>query len=128
MSLKWWNALWLQRALATYTATLCCADAAKKGTQGHLLDQYFAALEQDQKDSTHPVYQEVERSDIANECCDSISLGKGLAWINQAFFLVGRETMQAGLKSFFAEKRYYAADLPDFVRHINRAVQGQHSK
>lgn len=67
VSIRWWNDLWLQRALASYAALLCFDEAAQRGSAMHFLDGYFAALEQDQKDSTQPICQDVERSDIAHE-------------------------------------------------------------
>jgi aminopeptidase N len=39
----------------------------------------------------------------AQDIFDGISYGKGASWLNQTFFLFGREVFKKGIKSYFEE-------------------------
>lgn len=124
--MKWWDDLWLNEAFANFVSYLCLDEA--EGLEEYtaawsiFLVTSFRGLATDQQSTTHPISVEVPDSDAADDIFDGISYGKGAAFLNQAFFLFGREVFLIGLASYFKEYAFQNTQLADFVRHMSNAA------
>jgi aminopeptidase N len=126
VTMKWWDDLWLNEAFANFVSYLCLDEA--EGLEEYtaawsiFLVTSFRGLATDQQSTTHPISVEVPDSDAADDIFDGISYGKGAAFLNQAFFLFGREVFLIGLASYFKEYAFQNTQLVDFVRHMSKAA------
>jgi len=125
VTMKWWDDLWLNESFANFVSFICQDEAPGMddytNAWGLFLNQSFWGLATDQKNTTHPIACEVIHTDSARDIFDGISYGKGASWLNQTFFLFGREVFKKGIASYFKEFAYSNSTLDDFVRHLDDA-------
>jgi len=109
VTMKWWNDLWLNESFAEYMSHLSMSKSPKishfhSTVWVSFLREKFAGISADVLSSTHPICiqtEQVASTDQVMALFDGIAYGKGSAWLNQLFNLLGYETMSKGLQVYF---------------------------
>jgi aminopeptidase N len=126
VTMKWWDDLWLNESFATFISYYCQAKF-EEFSEYHditwaMFNRYKGwAYRADGLSSTHAIYSEVPSTDDAETVFDGISYGKGSAWLKQTHFIIGHDTLRAGLHKYFQEFSWKNTTLPDFVNSLNWA-------
>jgi aminopeptidase N len=120
VTMKWWDDLWLNEAFATYLSyrIMTEEEEMKKEfpTTWVSFQQYkFWGINTDQLSSTHPICAPINSTIEAESLFDGISYGKGSAFIQQVFYVLGRDVVKAGLYKYFETFKWKNTSLNDFV-------------
>lgn len=133
VTMKWWDDLWLNESFATFMSYYCQAKF-EEFKEYHditwaMFNKYKGwAYRADGLSSTHAIYSEVPSTDDAETVFDGISYGKGSAWLKQTHFIIGHDTMRAGLHKYFQDFSWKNTTLPDFVGSLNWAWEQSGNK
>lgn len=105
VTMEWWDNLWLNEGFASWMEN--------KATD-HFYPQWAMwlqsesarqrAMKQDSKATTHPVVQEIDSAEQADQAFDDITYRKGQAVIRMLEGYVGEKEFQQGVRSYI--KRY----------------------
>ena len=105
VTMQWWDNLWLNEGFASWMenkATDKFHPEWMMWLQSESARQ--RAMKQDSKATTHPVVQEVENAEQADQAFDDITYRKGQAIICMLESYVGEEVFRNGVRSYM--KRY----------------------
>ena len=86
------------------------------------IDEQYSGLAEDQRNTSHPIAAEVEHTGVAQDIFDSISYGKGAAFLHQMVFYVGKDVLKAGLKTYFQKYRFKNTEMSDFIAELSDAA------
>ena len=85
VTMKWWDDLWLNESFATYVSYLAMDNSSElkyfKGEWSDFMDRKYAGINDDQKNTTHPIFAEIKAADDAQSVFDGISYGKGASFL-----------------------------------------------
>ena len=123
VTMAWWDDLWLNEGFARWMQTFA-ADALHPEWETGLqaADIFELGKQTDSVPSTHPVVQEVDTADQADESFDSITYDKGAAIITMIQAYVGRDKFRDGVRSYMRAHAYGNSVDADLWRPIERAV------
>ena len=103
VTLPWWDALWLNEALATYVArTVVAAADPSRPVWAELAQQEDDVLVRDALAATRPVAPRVTTPGEAAEAFDEITYVKGAAVVRMLARWVGERAFAAGLRRWLA--------------------------
>lgn len=133
VTMRWWNDLWLNESFATFMSYLCQAKFVEFKEYHEITWAMFNrykgwAYRADGLSSTHAICGEVPTTADAETVFDGISYGKGSAWLKQMYYIIGHDTMRAGLHKYFQEFSWKNTTLPDFVGSLNWAWEQSGNK
>ena len=101
VTMAWWDDLWLNEGFARWMQTYAADDLHPEWDTGLQAAEIFEAGKQaDSVPSTHPVVQEVDTADQAQESFDSITYDKGAAIITMINAYAGREKFRDGVRRY----------------------------
>ncbi len=101
VTMAWWDNLWLNEGFARWMQTYAADDLHPEWDTGLQAAAIFEAGKQaDSVPSTHPVVQEVDTADQAQESFDAITYDKGAAIITMINAYAGREKFRDGVRRY----------------------------
>lgn len=104
VTMKWWNDLWLKESFADYCAGTCLIALAPQFKKTYSNPEqtflHFAteAINEDIRDTTHPVQVEVRDTNDAANVFDKICYRKGACFIRQVAYYVGEDVLKEGMQ------------------------------
>ena len=123
VTMAWWDDLWLNEGFARWMQTFAADALHPEWETGLQASNIFELGKQaDSVPSTHPVVQEVDTADQADESFDSITYDKGAAIITMIQAYVGRDKFRDGVRSYMRAHAYGNSVDADLWRPIERAV------
>ena len=122
VTMRWWDDLWLNESFATYMSTLA-------QQYGRGLDDYTMGwiefgrdknwgMNTDLLSTTHPISTDCKHTDDAENIFDGISYGRGASFLKLLSFMIGEDSLAAGMKIYFKRHAWGNTELPDFVRAL----------
>jgi len=125
VTMAWWDDIWLNESFAEWIAHKCLDSVAPQyRVWGEQQAERMAAMTSDALDSTHPIYNAVERAEQATELFDAITYYKGAAVMRMLEAFLGHEAFRTGIRSYMREHRENNARGADLWRHLG-AASGQ---
>ncbi len=117
VTMRWWDDLWLNESFATYASVICMSEAT------HWTNAWttFANLEktwayrQDQLPSTHPISADITDIEDVEVNFDGITYAKGASVLKQLVAWVGRDSFDAGVRSYFERHAWGNTVLGDLL-------------
>jgi aminopeptidase N len=101
VTMAWWDDLWLNEGFARWMQTYAADDLHPEWETGLQAAAILeAGKEADSVPSTHPVVQEVDTAEQAQEAFDSITYDKGAAIITMINGYVGRDRFREGVRRY----------------------------
>ena len=127
VTMKWWDDLWLNESFAN-TVSYMAMDEAEGMEDCTLawnifIDEQFWGLNEDQKNTSHPIACEVVHTGKAQDIFDGISYGKGASFLHQMIFLLGKDLLKEGLKTYFAKYSLKNTTLKQFIAELSAAAK-----
>jgi aminopeptidase N len=107
VTMAWWDNLWLNEGFARWMQSYAADDLHPEWETGLQAAAIFEAGKQaDSVPSTHPVVQEVDTAEQAQEAFDSITYDKGAAIITMINGYVGRDRFREGVRRYMRAHAY----------------------
>jgi aminopeptidase N len=107
VTMAWWDDLWLNEGFARWMQTYAADDLHPEWETGLQAAAIFEAGKQaDAVPSTHPVVQEVDTAEQAQEAFDAITYDKGAAIITMINGYVGRDRFREGVQRYMRAHAY----------------------
>ena len=123
VTMAWWDDLWLNEGFARWMQTYAADDLHPEWDTGlQAAEIYEAGKQADSVPSTHPVVQEVDTADQAQESFDSITYDKGAAIITMINAYAGREKFRDGVRHYMRAHAYGNTVDTDLWRPIQQAA------
>jgi|GEM_PF-4156975 len=117
VTMKWWDDLWLNEAMASYFSNLYMRSEDSAYAQAFMQQDKFDAFEEDEQiHTTHPIVnKEVLSTDAAFAHFDAITYDKGAAVMNQLSAQLGDAVFQKGIHQYIERFAHRNATLADFL-------------
>lgn len=123
VTMAWWDDLWLNEGFARWMQTFAADELHPEWETGlQAADIFEQGKQADAVPSTHPVVQEVDTADQAEQSFDSITYDKGAAIITMINAYVGRDKFREGVRSYMRAHAYGNTVDTDLWRPIQQAV------
>jgi aminopeptidase N len=107
VTMAWWDDLWLNEGFARWMQTYAADDLHPEWETGLQAAAIFEAGKQaDSVPSTHPVVQEVDTAEQAQEAFDAITYDKGAVIITMINGYVGRDRFREGVQRYMRAHAY----------------------
>jgi aminopeptidase N len=107
VTMAWWDDLWLNEGFARWMQSYAADDLHPEWETGLQAAAIFEEGKQaDSVPSTHPVVQEVDTAEQAQQAFDSITYDKGAAIITMINGYVGRERFRGGVRRYMRAHAY----------------------
>jgi aminopeptidase N len=107
VTMAWWDNLWLNEGFARWMQTYAADDLHPEWETGLQAAAIFEAGKQaDSVPSTHPVVQDVNTAEQAQEAFDAITYDKGAAIITMINGYVGRDRFREGVQRYMRAHAY----------------------
>jgi aminopeptidase N len=107
VTMAWWDDLWLNEGFAQWMETYAADDLHPEWETGLQAAAVFEKGRQaDAVPSTHPVVQEVDTADQAEQAFDAITYDKGAAIITMINGYVGRDRFRAGVRRYMRKHAF----------------------
>jgi aminopeptidase N len=101
VTMTWWDNLWLNEGFARWMQTFVADDLHPEWETGLQAVSIFEQGKQaDAAPSTHPVVQDIQTADQAEEAFDHITYDKGAAIITMMNAYVGRDHFRDGVRRY----------------------------
>jgi aminopeptidase N len=124
VTMEWWNDLWLNEGFARWMQTYAADDLHPEWETllQAATDTLEAGKQADAVPSTHPVLQEVDTAEQAQEQFDAITYDKGAAIIFMINAYVGREKFREGVRRYMRAHAYGNTSDTDLWSQVQEAV------
>jgi aminopeptidase N len=122
VTMQWWDNLWLNEGFASWMenkATDRFHPEWMMWLQSESARQ--RAMRQDSKATTHPVVQEVERAEQADQAFDDITYRKGQAVIRMLESYVGEKVFRQGVRTYMKRYAYQNTVTDDLWAELTAA-------
>jgi aminopeptidase N len=122
VTMQWWDNLWLNEGFASWMenkATDKFYPEWMMWLQSESARQ--RAMKQDSKATTHPVVQEIESAEQADQAFDDITYRKGQAVIRMLESYVGEEVFRQGVRRYMKRYAYKNAVTDDLWAEMTAA-------
>jgi aminopeptidase N len=107
VTMAWWDNLWLNEGFARWMQSYAADDLHPEWETGLQAAAIFESGKQaDSIPSTHPVVQEVDTAEQAQQAFDSITYDKGAAIITMINGYVGRDRFREGVRRYMHAHAY----------------------
>ena len=126
VTMKWWDDLWLNESFANMISYMAMdeGDGMDDITLAWniFIDEQYSGLNEDQKNTSHPIAASCVHTGAAQDIFDGISYGKGAAFLHQMVFYLGKDILCEGLKTYFAKYKFQNTELEQFVDELRDAA------
>jgi aminopeptidase N len=123
VTMAWWDDLWLNEGFARWMQTFAADDLHPEWQTGlQAAAIYEQGKQADSVPSTHPVVQEVDTADQAEESFDAITYDKGAAIITMLNAYAGREKFRDGVRRYMRAHAFGNTVDTDLWRPMQQAV------
>src|SRR6202167_2743782 len=115
VTMKWWDAIWLNEGFATWMETKPVAKS--KPEWNYALDEVSGTgqtLNVDSLENTRPIHQAAETPAQIQELFDGIAYGKAASVLRMLEAYLGEETFRAGVNAYLQQHQYANATADDF--------------
>ena len=72
---------------------------------------------------SHPVYQEINKTDEVSDLFDSITYAKGAAVLKQLYFIIGKKKFCENINNYFNKYKWKNVELRHFIEEISRNIK-----
>lgn len=126
VTMKWWNDLWLNESFAEFICYVCQCQITSKldfeVTDGWtaFLQSKFWGYEEDQMQTTHPIFCEVVTTSKADSIFDGITYSKGASVLKQLFYLIGEKQFSENIACYFEKYKWTNATFDQFIEEMNK--------
>lgn len=79
------------------------------------MDSKFNGIDNDVRNTTHPICSEVKNTMDSETVFDGISYGKGASFLKQVYNILGYDTLKLALTNYFQKFKWKNTELSDFV-------------
>ena len=119
-TMKWWDDLWLNEAFATYISYLWTDqnENLRNKVPGHwigLNKRKSYAVNSDWLATTHSIAKKTPNTNAADDSLDSITYGKGSAFLKQLVHIIGSKSLSKTWKYYFKKYAWKNTTLNDFI-------------
>ena len=123
VTMRWWNATWLNEGLATFFAAKAVENALKSSTAWEyfhtgIKTRGYAA---DTGAGARPVDAPVPDTGAARKIFDDLTYGKGAALVRGLEFFAGEEEFKEGIQRFLNRFAFRNAAIADLIKHLSEA-------
>jgi aminopeptidase N len=124
VTMSWWDDLWLNEGFARWMQTYAADDLHPEWETGlqAATDTFETGKQADALPSTHPVLQQVDTADQAQEQFDAITYDKGAAIITMINAYVGREKFRDGVRRYMRAHAYGNTSDTDLWSQVQETV------
>jgi aminopeptidase N len=123
VTMAWWNDLWLNEGFARWMQTYAADDLHPEWETGlQAADIFERGKQADAVPSTHPVLQEVDTADQAQEQFDAITYDKGAAIISMLNAYAGRDHFRDGVRRYMRAHAYGNTTDTDLWSEVQQAA------
>ncbi|MBV9697010.1 MAG: M1 family metallopeptidase [Gammaproteobacteria bacterium] len=123
VTMAWWDELWLNEGFARWMQTYAADDLHPDWQTGlQAAGIYELGKTADARPSTHPVLQEVDTAEQADESFDEITYDKGAAVITMLNAYVGRDRFRAGVRRYMRAQRFGNTTDADLWSEVQRTA------
>jgi aminopeptidase N len=123
VTMAWWDDLWLNEGFARWMQTYAADDLHPEWQTGlQALDIFEGGKQLDSVPSTHPVVQEIDTPEQAEESFDAITYNKGAAVITMLNAYVGRDKFREGVRRYMRAHAYGNTTDVDLWQPVQEAV------
>jgi len=124
VTMKWWDALWLNESFAAFMQTMATAESTEfdNAWRSFYAGGKQSAYSQDQRITTHPIEVPVPSTANAFDNIDAITYSKGASVLNQLRHLLGDEIFRRGIHNYLTQNAYQNAKLDDFIAALADAA------
>jgi aminopeptidase N len=122
VTMQWWDNLWLNEGFAAWMENKATDKLHPEWMiwlQSESAKQ--AAMRQDSKATTHPIVQEIESAEQADQAFDDITYQKGQAVIRMLESYVGEDVFRNGVRSYMKRHAYKNTVTDDLWAEIAAA-------
>ncbi|CAD8074386.1 unnamed protein product [Paramecium sonneborni] len=128
VTMKWWDDLWLNESFAEFISHLCQTKVhqipidhwvqfQKRKIWGYITDQ---------RNTTHPIFCDVQNTDQADNIFDGITYAKGAALLKQLFTMMGEQKFSQAMGQYFNKYQYSNTTLSDFFGIMKQQFEGDY--
>jgi aminopeptidase N len=113
----WWNGLWLNESFATLMSSIAVSKLPEFSDLWHdfYLSTNLAAIDADNKVSTHPIEVPVPSTNDFFAVFDAITYQKGASVLNQLSHYTGQENFRLGVSNYLKVHAWGNTELKDFI-------------
>jgi aminopeptidase N len=123
VTMRWWDALWLNESFADWAAYWATASATPyvNAWCDFASIQKRRAYAADQSPTTHPIHREVPDVAAAQASFDAITYSKGASVLRQLVAWVGEDRFLEGLRQYFNRFAWGNSDLEGLLGELSAA-------
>ncbi|CAK77944.1 unnamed protein product (macronuclear) [Paramecium tetraurelia] len=128
VTMKWWDDLWLNESFAEFISHLC-----QTKVHNIPIDHWVEFLKSkiwgyitDQRNTTHPIFCDVQNTDQADNIFDGITYAKGAALLKQLFTMMGEQKFSQAMGQYFNKYQYSNTTLADFFGVLKQQFEGDY--
>jgi aminopeptidase N len=123
VTMKWWDDLWLNEAFATYMSYLCTEENEnlREKTPGQWImfnNKKAESINWDWLTTNHPIVKDTPHTDSADDALNSITYGKGSAFLKQLVHIIGKDALSEACKIYFKKFKFQNTTLEDFINWL----------
>ncbi|HET7756116.1 MAG TPA: M1 family metallopeptidase [Steroidobacteraceae bacterium] len=123
VTMAWWNDLWLNEGFARWMQTYAADELHPQWQTALQAAGIFESGKQaDAVPSTHPIVQEVDTADQAQEQFDAITYDKGAAIITMIHAYVGGDKFRAGVRRYMRAHAYANTTDTDLWSEVQKTA------
>jgi aminopeptidase N len=126
VTMEWWDDLWLNEGFASWMETKATEHFHpewRMWLQSEAARQ--RAMQQDARQTTHPIVQPVLNADQAGQAFDAITYNKGQAVIRMIEGFVGEDAFRQGVQAYMREFAYGNTVTHDFWAKLEASSAGK---
>ena len=122
VTMAWWNDLWLNEGFASWMATKATRHFHPDwGAEFQTVGAREAAMGQDSLVTTHPIVQNVQTVEQANQAFDGITYSKGQSVISMLEGYAGSDVWQRGIQTYIKAHSYQNSRTDDLWQAVEAA-------
>ncbi|CAL8126796.1 unnamed protein product [Orchesella dallaii] len=124
VTLKWWNEVYLNEGLTTYTQYLGMEAVSPDlmGVEFAILDAVQYSMLYDASEYTHPLSSDVSTPDEIDSMFSTISYEKGASVLRMVDGFLTRETLRKGLQAYLKKMSFQGAQQQDLFDSLEEAA------
>lgn len=132
VTMAWWDNLWLNEGFASWMGTKCTAhfnpqwevwleNSKPRDPTRRVGIPKEQAMENDARETTHPIQQKIETEAEANNAFDDITYKKGQSFLRMLESFLGEEAFRDGIRRYLEAHQYSNSTTADLWNALREA-------